>query len=81
LDWEPQPQTLVKVAKEGAWICTLKITTQVPGDTQARERILVTLETFLLLFTMISINRVDEQDRGVLGWTKRDPVRTIFSSR
>jgi len=73
LDWKNQHEKL----RRRSWACVVQQTMQVPGDRQARNHSLGTVETFLMLLATVNEHRVAEDVRPILVAFQRETAKAI----
>lgn len=56
----------LKKLKAKSWACVVTSTTQLPGDTQSRDHVIVDVRTFLMLLATIDERRVAANARPIL---------------
>jgi hypothetical protein len=58
--------TQIRKLKAKSWACVGTMPTQLPGDSQTREHVIVDVRTFLMLLATIDENRVSASARDIL---------------
>ncbi len=79
IDWDTQRKKIVSSEAEGGWASTVKMTVE-SREGDPREVVLITLESFLVWLTTISVNRVDEQYREKLCLYQKEASRALTGS-